>query len=412
MSTEAQSPPKGIILDDIYSSALLDAYEADGYAIEKKSAPKGIRTISTLLAYRMDETRYAPWLTTKKTTDEALLLLAIFERVHLYFPEIHSGVNLDQLSGVGIESHLELHPNERQAWLKNKLLPASAKAMILGEEFRLRDNPRSRLLDQLYPVNRLFTKQDLEDLDLLHDLVITRATLDPQLAEWGHHLLSAIQTLATDPAAIPYLARTISRDIGMTRKELTLYLRRLLLNVRDDLADIRSLLRYSSEMGLPTTWQSSVGNLGYGFALPKPKTEISDDYWVVVRVLLNEVRYLSAPKTVKEALSLRESREMRRLRSLLRTWAESVHKGDIAVEKKIRNDLGKASKELRRVGTYRSIAGMLAFLSLPVSVCEMFLRLPPSASLFLNTLGGAFEVNSRITKWRNRWFIWGTKLTR
>ena len=287
--------------------------------------------------------------------------------------------------------------------------PASVKGIIIAEQSRHRENPRSRLVRSQFPVSELFTEQDIEDLDFLRDLVLARARLDPQLAEWGDHLPDVVRGLASDPDMIPYLARTTSRRLGMTKKELTLYLMRLLLSVRDDLCDIRSLLHYSSEMGLPTTWQTSIANTKSELAAAMLNPNISDNYWIAVRALISEVQYMPAPKTVKEALSLRESREMRRLRSLLRTWEDAVRGGEIKVESEIRKALGKASAELRRAGACQNIAGMVASLALPVSVCELLLGLPPSSSLLLGALGTAFDAGARVARWRNRWFIWGNR---
>lgn len=118
-----------------------------------------------------------------------------------------------------------------------------------------------------------------------------------------------------------------------------------------------------------------------------PSKLIDDVYYTVETKLSEEIKYLPCPQTLKEALTIRNKKEIRRFRDVLSFWIRSINDGDFQLEKTIRKDIQKANKELARLDYIReytnspmnfwlnSIGGHIPVFSNILTVTNMFLGL-------------------------------------
>jgi hypothetical protein len=67
-----------------------------------------------------------------------------------------------------------------------------------------------------------------------------------------------------------------------------------------------------------------------------------------------ELTVMAAPRTIAESVEFGHSREMDRLRQLLGQWLSSVGESPPALEARIRRDIGKASRELKRLKKWKA----------------------------------------------------------
>lgn len=69
--------------------------------------------------------------------------------------------------------------------------------------------------------------------------------------------------------------------------------------------------------------------------------------YIVSSKLHNELLLFPQPRTIKEAIELKNKKEMIRFRELLSEWSKSLMTGEITLEKKMRNDIKLANSELK-----------------------------------------------------------------
>lgn len=118
--------------------------------------------------------------------------------------------------------------------------------------------------------------------------------------------------------------------------------------------------------------------------LINPNKLIDEIYYTVKTKLTDEVVYLPQPKTLKEAIEVRNKYEIVRFREILGLWVDAIKKGDIQLEEIIRKDIRKANKELGRLKNIKeytsspinfwlnSIGGHIPILSNVLTVTNMF----------------------------------------
>jgi hypothetical protein len=111
-----------------------------------------------------------------------------------------------------------------------------------------------------------------------------------------------------------------------------------------------------------------------------------------------ELTVVPAPRTIREAVDMGQSKEMKRLRQLIHKWIEEVRYDNLALESRIRKDIEKASRELKNLKKFkeyyespvifsvRAIAGQIPVISNVASAVD--------------TIGGLY---SRWIENRNYW---------
>lgn len=116
-----------------------------------------------------------------------------------------------------------------------------------------------------------------------------------------------------------------------------------------------------------------------------PTKLIDDVYYTVETKLSDEITYLPYPQTLKEAITIRNKREIRRFREILSFWIRSINDGDYQLEEIIRKDIQKANKELTRLDYVRE------YTNSPMN-------------FWLNSIGGHIPVFSNILTVTNMFF--------
>jgi len=112
--------------------------------------------------------------------------------------------------------------------------------------------------------------------------------------------------------------------------------------------------------------------------------ELIDDLYYLVRTnLTDELLVLPAPRTLREAIRLRNDKRLIRFREVLAGWLDALQKGDIFTLQTIKRDLRKANYSLTALDTWRryerspinfwlnSIGGHIPLLSNVLAVMYM-----------------------------------------
>ena len=109
--------------------------------------------------------------------------------------------------------------------------------------------------------------------------------------------------------------------------------------------------------------------------------------------------------SLEAVLELRENKRIRNFRETLHFWANEMKKSDPSYEKKIRRDIRKANKELKRIGSYRKIGRWVTYLSLPVTVASLLSGIP--AGLILTPIGFSTYIASDLLERKYKWMLMG-----
>jgi hypothetical protein len=87
---------------------------------------------------------------------------------------------------------------------------------------------------------------------------------------------------------------------------------------------------------------------------PLPTVELIDNlYYLVKTNLTNEVLILPEPRSISEAIEMRNAKEMKKFREILSEWLSALVQGDVMLEKNIRRDIQKANIELEKLKHWR-----------------------------------------------------------
>jgi len=87
-----------------------------------------------------------------------------------------------------------------------------------------------------------------------------------------------------------------------------------------------------------------------------PKKIIDEVYYTAKTNFTDEIIYLPQPKTLKEALRIRNKKEIVRFREIFSNWTQVVKEGNEKLEIKIRKDIKKANREMNRLESIREFS--------------------------------------------------------
>lgn len=140
--------------------------------------------------------------------------------------------------------------------------------------------------------------------------------------------------------------------------------------------------------------------------LPKREAQRVDEVYSLVETrLTDEILYLPDPRSIEEAVELRNNEHMASFRRVLADWLEIIKAGDVAAEQKIRNDMRRANRALRILGRVREFKrSPLNWLLLGLGLAE----LPWATSAAIGGLGILMEAMEQGVEAQYGW----TKLCR
>ncbi|MGH8520752.1 MAG: hypothetical protein ACREU9_04825 [Gammaproteobacteria bacterium] len=115
-------------------------------------------------------------------------------------------------------------------------------------------------------------------------------------------------------------------------------------------------------------------------------------------ILLEEITAFPKPRSLNEAIEIRNDRRIVEFRNNLWHWAEVIQAEDAGGERRLRKELQSASKSLQSFPRLRRVSLFLTYLSLPVAFVP-FLGLPIAA------LGVAIQTYSDAKARKLRWLM-------
>lgn len=132
-------------------------------------------------------------------------------------------------------------------------------------------------------------------------------------------------------------------------------------------------------------------------------TSMTEGSKVVVKAWLSEVEVLPRMTGVEDVLRLREDKRFDAFRNAMMEWASSVSRGGVAEEKRLRDHIRTANRELTKLKRTQKVAGWATVLSLPVDGALFLLALPIPTSL----IGAAFFAHEKIKSRKYDWIMFG-----
>jgi hypothetical protein len=98
------------------------------------------------------------------------------------------------------------------------------------------------------------------------------------------------------------------------------------------------------------------------------KSEIEmmqNSYSLCLIPLQEEIQYAPVVDSIQDLLRLRDKPEIKRFREVLDSWKNSLLDGDVNIAEKMRGDIGKANKEIKKLDKWKKADKWMYYLSLP-----------------------------------------------
>jgi hypothetical protein len=400
MRMNVTSNDRSILLDRRHSIALLQLLVEEKLIDPAAPLDTKLETAQDIIDVRTPSFLF----TTQKMRSDVLLLYAMYDQIRLYLPKkMLVGLDFSKVRAK-IIPYTEIPVAEGQTWSASNLKAARAKAYFYGHYLYLEQNPKARIPRSLPAFDELFTLDDIRDLEHLGDLVQSNLIFDPLMSSLGVNTATAVRALCSDSGLALQMSRDAARFRENTQREVLMFILHSAIGIRDSLSDTRSLLDIGGENRAEISWSNSAEITST--ATLSDATTGTPDERVIVKALLEEIRGFPTPSSIEGADRIRDSRRMRALWRRIISWSDALRGGKIELADEIRKDLKKASQELAGAETSMRRAGWAGYVSLPVGVAEIVFGLPPVASLGLGVLGVGIDAQSRLARWKNRWFIW------
>ena len=129
--------------------------------------------------------------------------------------------------------------------------------------------------------------------------------------------------------------------------------------------------------------------------------KLRDNIQYVVRAdLKNEMNILPAPQSINDVLRFREKEEIIRFREVLKQWLNSVHEGNQKLELKMRRDIGKANKELKRISKWKEFDK--SQFNFWMNAAGGHIPIMSNVLTVINMIGGLYEKTGQK---RNDWVL-------
>ncbi|GAI33009.1 unnamed protein product, partial [marine sediment metagenome] len=202
-----------------------------------------------------------------------------------------------------------------------------------------------------------FTKSDIRRLDTLRSFMLPYLRTRPSkfdLPVSSDMFDSVIGIIKGDA-----LERSLWSEIGKDRKrdrfawELKLYAHRIF----EELKQLEWLMSKSAGLEIPVaTPRVKVprGQVKTGTVLEN-NVRLDSSYLRAYQIYHSEVEVFPELRTIKDVLRLRQKPEIRDFRDCLREWGRRLRAGDYGGEQAMRQEIGKANQELRRLGPARKV---------------------------------------------------------
>ncbi len=351
--------PEGIILDRDYSEGFIAAAFSNGY-LKFRCKTKDDAELADSFITRIRRSRFK-----KKSLELALL----FKDVHLNDP--FQLADFGRLYEEGVISSHRITTPERHRKL-NLRDPAIAKLL------------EPVLLKGLYTAIKKFDQDFKKSPGFVHRYV--RGLLDfmilwesglPQEAVETPNFIPIRNTLIKQGNAVLYIDKLFDQALK-TDKIHPFVAHCVALSL--EIESILSLMDFSIEKNLP--FATSRIRLYRG---KKELETLQETYTLCALLFKEEVKYAPVVDSIDDLLRLREKPEINRFREVMNMWKMAMLKGEIDIAERMRVDISKANKEIRKLDKWKNVDKWLYYFTLPTVLVPYVSNLITIGSIITRT---------------------------
>jgi len=187
--------------------------------------------------------------------------------------------------------------------------------------------------------------------------------------------------------------------------ELKLYAHRIF----EELKELEWLMSKSASLGIPVATPR--------VKIPRVKVQkgaalendilFDPNYLRAYQIYHSEIEVFPELRTIKDVLRLRRKPEISQFRDCLMEWATCLRASDYDAEKEMRQEIRRATHELKRLGPVRKVGWWSTVMSLPVGIAELLVGSIGIGGLVLASIGTACLARSEKIKKKHGWLLIG-----
>src|SRR5205807_1939460 len=100
-------------------------------------------------------------------------------------------------------------------------------------------------------------------------------------------------------------------------------------------------------------------------------TKSHDEIIASVRIFLDEIKWIPVLNSIDDVFRLRQHRSFVDFRNNLARWTEAMLSGDANEESRLRKEIGKSNKALRRITACTAASQIFTYLAIPLTMFDM-----------------------------------------
>ena len=409
LSKEVKANQSHILFDDEYTLSLLGSCLRDGFINLRAASNDSQRSWQEIFLEQCRKSRY------KRRSLEALLL---YDQVFLDWGKVKSEIDdVAPLKAIGCEPD-PISLSGSGPWLKYVAWDEPAFNKFVADIFNIsisleRGDEELELLyvedDEFW---KLFDDEFQRDIELFKHVVrqrCSRKTRQRTLqAEIPRSRFPIALNIINDPS---YRAAGFARMRSEARnwEELWMRVKADCFTILEETFIIRRLLDASVMARAPVMSQR------LKVPIPKARPQLSfsspspESYLQAYQICLEDVHYLPRVENIYDVLRLRDDSRVRDFREVLAHWAQMLQEGDFVGERRIRQDIAKASEEFKKLQSWANVGRWLAYVAIPLAVASIWLVGPLGAGVGIAeaALGAAIQIHHDRKERELRWLAFG-----
>ncbi len=134
-------------------------------------------------------------------------------------------------------------------------------------------------------------------------------------------------------------------------------------------------------------------------------THDSDEVIAAARLFLEEIEYWPIAQDFLDVLRIRCDRHFVTFRDSIRNWVSALLNGDTSEEQRLRREIAKANKSMRRATTCSRIGGIFTYLGRPLIILDALTI--PAFGTPVTVAGFGLQAYADWLKSKTRWLIVG-----
>jgi len=169
---------------------------------------------------------------------------------------------------------------------------------------------------------------------------------------------------------------------------------------------LKELLLFSSNQTIPIKLSLKLKNTNLKKLQYNPRDDLSEKYRIY-QILLKEIQYMPRITCLEDVLRLREDKRITQFRDVVQYWTSLLKSADLNLEEKIRAEILKTNKELKKLGDYNKISGWATYISLPFIAIDLMTGFPIGS--MLTAISGFYTFKTDYWKKQNEWILFGSR---